>query len=415
MSTFGHATRAFRSRNYRLFFAGQFVSLIGTWMTRVAASWLLYRLTKSAALLGLAGFASQLPSLIVGPFAGVWIDRWDRRRTVTFAQIGSMIQSLLLAALTLAGVINTAEIILLLFLQGLINAFEMPARQSFVVKMVDDPADLPNAIALNSSMVNGARLVGPAIAGLMIAGIGEGYCFLLDGISYLAVIAGLMAMRVAPFQPPTGARRNTFTELREGFRYAWGSSAIRPILINLGQISLLVMPYTILLPVFASDVFHGGPRLLGWLSAASGVGALMGALHLAANRNTEGLARRIGICTILFGAAMIGMGESRWLWLTLGMVGLGALGFMQQMAASNTILQTIVEDDKRGRVMAFYFVALQGLGPFGSLMAGSLASRIGAPETVAVSGVLALAGGIWFMAKLPMIRRAVAGENACPT
>jgi MFS family permease len=415
MSTFGHATRAFRSRNYRLFFAGQFVSLIGTWMTRVAASWLLYRLTKSAALLGLAGFASQLPSLIVGPFAGVWIDRWDRRRTVTLAQIGSMIQSLLLAALTLAGVINTAEIILLLFLQGLINAFEMPARQSFVVKMVDDPADLPNAIALNSSMVNGARLVGPAIAGLMIAGIGEGYCFLLDGISYFAVIAGLMAMRVAPFQPPAGARRNTLTELREGFRYAWGSSAIRPILINLGQISLLVMPYTILLPVFASDVFHGGPRLLGWLSAASGVGALMGALHLAANRNTEGLARRIGICTVLFGAAMIGMGESRWLWLTLGMVGLGALGFMQQMAASNTILQTIVEDDKRGRVMAFYFVALQGLGPFGSLMAGSLASRIGAPETVAVSGVLALVGGIWFMAKLPMIRRSVAGESACLT
>jgi MFS family permease len=415
MSTFGHTTRAFRSRNYRLFFAGQFVSLIGTWMTRVAASWLLYRLTKSAALLGLAGFASQLPSLIVGPFAGVWIDRWDRRRTVTFAQVCSMIQSLLLAALTLAGVINTAEIILLLFLQGLINAFEMPARQSFVVKMVDDPADLPNAIALNSSMVNGARLVGPAIAGLMIAGIGEGYCFLLDGISYLAVIAGLMAMRVAPFQPPAAPRRNTFTELREGFRYAWGSSAIRPILINLGQISLLVMPYTILLPVFASDIFRGGPKLLGWLSAASGVGALMGALHLAANRNAEGLARRIGICTILFGAAMIGMGESRWLWLTLGMVGLGALGFMQQMAASNTILQTIVEDDKRGRVMAFYFVALQGLGPFGSLMAGSLASRIGAPETVAVSGVLALAGGIWFMAKLPMIRRAVAGENACPT
>jgi MFS family permease len=415
MSTFGHATRAFRSRNYRLFFAGQGVSLIGTWMTRVAASWLLYRLTKSAALLGLAGFASQLPSLIVGPVAGVWIDRWDRRRTVTFAQVYSMIQSLLLAALTLAGVINTAEIILLLFLQGLINAFEMPARQSFVIRIVDDPADLPNAIALNSSMVNGARLVGPAIAGLMIAGIGEGYCFLLDGISYLAVIAGLMAMRVEPFQAQTGERRNTFTALREGFRYAWRSSAIRPILINLGQISLLVMPYTILLPVFASDVFHGGPRLLGWLSAASGVGALMGALHLAVNRNTAGLGRRIGVCTILFGAAMIGMGESKWLWVTLGAVGLGGLGFMQQMAASNTILQTIVEEDKRGRVMALYFVALQGLGPFGSLMAGSLASRIGAPQTVAISGVLALAGGIWFMAKLPMIRRAVAGEVACPT
>jgi MFS family permease len=311
MSTFGHATRAFRSRNYRLFFAGQFVSLIGTWITRVAASWLLYRLTKSAALLGLAGFASQLPSLIVGPFAGVWIDRWDRRRTVTFAQVCSMIQSLLLAVLTLAGVINTAEIIFLLFLQGMINAFEMPARQSFVIRMVDDPANLPNAIALNSSMVNGARLVGPAIAGLMIAGIGEGYCFLLDGISYVAVIAGLMAMRVAPFTPAPGERRNILAQLREGLQYAWRSPAIRPILINLGQISLLVMPYTILLPVFASDVFHGGPRLLGWLSAASGVGALMGALNLAANRNTAGLARRIGACTILFGVAMIGMGESK--------------------------------------------------------------------------------------------------------
>jgi MFS family permease len=400
-----HATRAFRSRNYRLFFAGQGVSLIGTWMTRVAASWLMYRMTRSAALLGVAGFASQIPSLIVGPVAGVWIDRWDRRKTVIAAQVGSMIQSLLLAVLTLTGVINITEIVALLFLQGLINAFEMPARQSFVVKMVADPGDLPNAIALNSSLVNGARLVGPAIAGLVIAGIGEGYCFLIDGLSYIAVIAGLLAMRVAPFHAPA-LTRDTLAELREGLGYALRSPAIRPILINLGQISLLVMPYTVLLPVFASDVFHGGPQLLGLLSAASGVGALLGALHLAINRRAESLSLRIGVCTVLFGIAMIVMGESHWLWLTMVTIALGGLGFMQQLAASNTVLQTIVDDDKRGRVMALYFVALQGLGPFGSLLAGSLASRIGAPTTVAVSGVLSLAGGLWFMTKVPEVRQA---------
>jgi MFS family permease len=404
MSRFGQATRALRSRNYRLFFSGQGISLIGTWMTRVAAGWLLYRLTKSPALLGLAGFATQIPSLVVGPFAGVWIDRWDGRRTVIAAQAFSMLQSLLLAVLTLTGLINVSEIIALLFLQGMINAFEMPARQSFVIQMVDGKEDLASAIALNSSLVNGARLIGPALAGFMIAGVGEGYCFLLDGLSYTAVIAGLLAMKVPAFTFPPNQRRDTLHELREGMTYALGSPAIRPILMNLGQISVLVMPFTILLPVFASDVFHGGPKLLGSMSAASGVGALVGTLHLAANQKTSGLAKRIGVCTILFGVAMLGMGSSPWLWLTLAAIGLGGLGFMQQMAASNTILQTIVEDGMRGRVMALYFVALQGLGPFGSLLAGSLASRIGAPRTVALSGALSLAGGVWFLTRLPGIR-----------
>ena len=412
MSRFAQATRAFRSRNYRLFFAGQGISLIGTWMTRVAASWLLYRLTKSAAMLGVAGFASQLPSLLVGPFAGVWVDRWDRRKTVIVAQMCSMVQSLLLAALTISGVINTTEIILLLFLQGMINSFEMPARQSFVIRMVDHKEDLPNAIAMNSSLVNGARLIGPAMAGFMIAGIGEGYCFLLDGLSYIAVIASLMAMKVAGLPLPLSDNRNAIVELKEGFRYVLRSPAIRAILVNLGQISVLVMPFTILLPVFAADVFHGGPGLLGWLSTASGVGALIGTLHLAANQNTAGLGRRIAVCTILFGAAMIAMGYSPWLWLTLVAVGAGGLGFMQQMAASNTILQTIVEDKMRGRVMALYFVALQGLGPFGSLLGGSLASRIGAPRTVALSGVVSLAGGLWFLRQLPVIRHERLGAHA---
>ena len=404
MTRFAHATRAFGSRNYRLFFSGQGISLIGTWMTRVAASWLLYRLTKSPALLGVAGFATQIPSLVLGPFAGVWIDRWDHRRAVIIAQVCSMMQSLLLAGFTLSGHINVTEIIALLFLQGLIGAFEMPARQSFVIQMVDRREDLPSAIALNSSLVNGARLIGPAIAGFMIAGVGEGYCFLLDGVSYVAVIAGLMAMKVAPFRPPAAGSRDTLAELRDGMRYALRSPAIRPILINLGQISLLVMPFTVLLPVFASDVFHGGPKLLGSLSAASGTGSLLGALLLAANRDNSGLAKRIGFGTLLFGMAMMGMGYSPWLWLTLITVGLGGLGFMQQMAASNTILQTIVDDSKRGRVMALYFVALQGLGPFGSLLAGSLASGIGAPRTVALSGALSLAGGMWFITQLPAIR-----------
>ncbi len=400
------ATRALRSRNYKLFFTGQLVSLIGTWMTRIAMSWLVYRLTGSAALLGIVGFASQIPAFVLGPVAGVWIDRWNRHRTVVWTQVLSMVQSLALAGLALAHIITTWEIVLLAFMQGLINAIDMPARQSFVIEMVDRREDLGNAIALNSSMVNGARLIGPAIAGVVVATVGEGYCFLADGISYIAVIVSLLMMYIAA-QPLKKQSRKVLAEIREGWRYVTQSVPIRSILLNLSIISLFGMPYSVLMPIFAAQVLGGGAHTLGFLMASSGVGALIGALSLAARRSVVGLGRRIVITTAMFGAALIVFSLSKLLWLSLLALPVAGYGMMQQMAASNTILQTIVEDEKRGRVMAFYSMAFQGMAPFGSLLAGSVAARFGAPATVVVSGVACLLGSLWFARKLPAIRKVV--------
>jgi MFS family permease len=400
------ATRALRSRNYKLFFTGQLVSLIGTWMTRIAMSWLVYRLTGSAALLGIVGFASQIPAFVLGPVAGVWIDRWNRHRTVVWTQVLSMVQSFALAGLALAHIITTWEIVLLAFMQGLINAIDMPARQSFVIEMVDRREDLGNAIALNSSMVNGARLIGPAIAGVVVATVGEGYCFLADGISYIAVIVSLLMMHIAA-QPLKKQSRKVLAEIREGWRYVTQSVPIRSILLNLSIISLFGMPYSVLMPIFAAQVLGGGAHTLGFLMASSGVGALIGALSLAARRSVVGLGRRIVITTAMFGAALIVFSFSKLLWLSLLALPVAGYGMMQQMAASNTILQTIVDDEKRGRVMAFYSMAFQGMAPFGSLLAGSVAARFGAPATVVVSGVACLLGSLWFARKLPAIRKVV--------
>ncbi len=402
----GFAFRALRSRNYRLFVAGQSVSLVGTWMTRLATSWLVYRLTGSAFLLGLSGFAGQIPSLILAPIAGVLVDRWDRHRTLVVTQILSMVQSFLLAALALAHVITVTEIVLLAVFQGAINAFDMPARQSFVVRMIDNREDLPNAIALNSSMVNGARLVGPAIAGMVIAGVGEGYCFLIDGISYIAVIASLLLMHVAP-EPARKVVRRAGQELLEGWRYVTDSIAIRSILLNLAAVSVLGMPYATLMPIFANQVLRGGAHTLGLLMAASGVGALAGAISLATRKSVLGLGRQIVIDTGLFGAALIAFAFSHALVFSLVMLAVAGAGMMQQMAASNTILQTIVDDTKRGRVMAFYAMAFQGMAPFGSLLAGFVASRIGAPWTVAWSGACCVVVSIWFASRLPRMRAAI--------
>ncbi len=403
MPDISFAFRALRSRNYRLFFSGQSISVIGTWMTRIATSWLVYRLTNSPLLLGLSGFAGQIPSLLLAPVAGVLVDRWDRHRTLVVTQALSMVQSFLLAWLALARIITVWEIIALLLFQGLINAFDMPARQSFIVRMVDDRADLPNAIALNSSMVNGARLIGPAMAGVLIAGVGEGYCFLIDGISYIAVIFSLLMMRVAP-EPAKKTSRRVVEELHEGWRYVTGSVAIRSILLNLALVSLFGMPYATLMPIFASRVLHGGANTLGFLMAAAGVGALVGALHLATRKSVVGLGRRIVFNTALFGAALIGFSFSRSLPVSLVLLMFAGAGMMQQMAASNTVLQTIVDDSRRGRVMAFYAMAFLGMTPFGSLLAGMLANRIGAPWTVTISGVACLIGSTWFALQLPKIR-----------
>jgi MFS family permease len=400
------ATRALRARNYKLFFTGQSISLIGTWMTRIAMSWLVYRLTGSAVLLGVVGFASQIPVFVMGPIAGVWVDRWDRHRTIVITQILAMIQSFALAALTLAHIVTVWELIALALMQGVINAFDMPARQAFVIQMVEQRADVANAIALNSSMVNAARLLGPAIAGVVVAAVGEGYCFLIDGISYIAVIISLLMMRITVPQVRQ-PQRHIAHELMEGWRYAVGSVPIRSILVNLAIVGSFGMPYTVLMPIFASKILHGGPHTLGFLMASTGVGALAGALLLALRKSVLGLGRQIVFTTGLFGAALIVFALSHWLWLSLLVLPLAGFGMMQQMASSNTILQTIVHDEKRGRVMALYNMSLQGMAPFGSLLAGGMAARVGAPATIIVSGVALLLGSALFAARLPAIRRVV--------
>jgi len=401
--------RALRHRNYRLFFGGQSVSLVGSWMTRIATSWLVYRLTGSAWLLGLVGFAGQIPSFLLAPFAGVLVDRWNRHRLLVATQVLAMLQSAALAALALTGVITVRHVLLLSLVQGVINAFDMPARQAFVVEMVESRADLGNAIALNSSMVNAARLLGPSIGGGVIAAVGEGWCFALDAVSYLAVIASLLLMRLAPraAHPQPAVRARVLPELREGLAYAARSAPIRSILLLLAIVSLVGMPYTVLMPIFASQILHGGPHTLGFLMAATGVGALGGAVYLASRETVLGLGRLISLMSALFGAGLIGFAYSRSLWLSLLLLLATGAGFMVQMAASNTVLQTLVEDDKRGRVMSFYTMAFMGTAPFGSLFAGGVAHRIGAPATLALGGAGCLLAAAWFARLLPELRRSV--------
>ncbi len=398
--------RALQYRNYRLFFSGQSVSLVGTWMTRVAASWLVYRLTHSAFLLGIVGFAGQIPTFLLGPFAGVWVDRWNRHRTLLVTQILSMAQSFALAGLALSGIITITDILWLSLAQGIINAFDMPARQSFVVEMVESREDLGNAIALNSSMVNAARLLGPSLAGVIISGVGEGYCFLIDGFSYLAVIASLVLMRIAAVER-TRPQKAVWHELREGWTYLMQSLPIRSLLLLLALVGLVGMPYTVLMPIFAAQVLHGGAHTLGFLMGASGVGALAGAVFLAARRTVLGLGRVVPIAAAMFGAGLIAFGFSSRLWLSLILMLFVGGAMMVQMAASNTILQTIVEDDKRGRVMSFYSMAFLGMAPFGSLLAGTLATKFGAPRTVMLTGTICIAGAAWFALYLPAIRNAI--------
>lgn len=398
--------RALRHRNYRLFFGGQGISLIGTWMTRVATGWLVYRLTGSAFLLGLVSFAGQIPVLLLGPFAGVWVDRLNRHRLLVLTQALSMLQSFGLAALALAKIITVNEVILLNLFQGAVNAFDMPARQAFVIEMVENSEDLGNAIALNSSLVNAARLIGPSVAGVLIAVVGEGYCFLIDGFSYLAVIASLLAM-IVTVRPRERAHASVLSELREGWAYIRGFHPIWWILLLLALVSLVGMPYTTLMPIFAGRILHGGPHTLGFLMAATGVGALIGAVRLAARRTVLGLGRVIPMTAAGFGASLIAFALSGRQWLSMLLLVITGFCFMQQMAASNTILQTIVEDKKRGRVMSFYSMAFQGVAPFGSLIAGAAASHIGAPLTLVIGGAICIAGAALFASQLPTLRRLV--------
>lgn len=398
--------RALRHTNYRLYFTGQSISLIGSWMTRLTTSWLVWRLTHSPELLGLVGFAGQVPTFLLASFAGVWIDRLNRRRLLLATQTLAMIQSLTLAALVLSGAIQVWQIIALQLLQGVINAFDMPARQSFLVHLVEDRADLPNAIALNSSMVNGARLLGPSIAGLLIAWVGEGWCYLADGLSYLAVIASLLAIRVTMAEPATG-RRKMLHDLHDGFGYVSSFVPIRSILLLLALLGLVGMPYSVLLPIIASHTLNGGPHTLGFLMGAMGIGALAGALYLASRRSVVGLGRLIPIAAGTFGVSLIALGLSRSVLLSLGLMVFTGIGFMVHMASSNTLIQTLVREDMRGRVMALYTMAFLGMAPFGSLAAGAVAANIGAPQTILACGVICLLGALAFARQLPALRAIV--------
>jgi MFS family permease len=399
--------RALKHKNYRLFFSGQSISLIGTWMTRIATSWLVYRLTGSALLLGVVGFAGQIPSFILAPFAGVLVDRWNRHRLLVITQVLALLQSLAMAILTMTGLIKMWQVIALSVFQGLINAFDMPARQAFVVEMVDKREDLANAIALNSSMVNAARLIGPSIGGVVIAAVGEGWCFMIDAISYIAVIASLLAMTITPRLLQVTKNANIWQQLREGWAYASHFAPIRNVLLLLGLISLVGMPYSVLMPVFADNVLHGGPNTLGLLMAASGVGALIGAMFLAARKTVLGLGKFIPMTAAAFGAGLVAFSFTRVLWVGLALMVVTGLGFMAQMAISNTVLQTIVDEDKRGRVMSFYTMAFMGTAPFGSLLAGSVAERIGTPHTLMFGGIGCILGAIWFATTLSGLRRDV--------
>jgi MFS family permease len=404
---FSHAWRALRHRNFRLFFSGQSISLIGTWMTRVATSWLVYRLTGSALLLGLVGFVGQIPTFLLAPFAGVWVDRLDRRNVLLWTQILAAVQSLLLAGMTLSKLVTIWEILILSAFQGLINAFDMPGRQAFMVQMVEDRQDLGNAIALNSSMVNMARLVGPSLAGMVIAGFGEGYCFLIDGLSYFAVIASLALMQVPPQPVRPGSGASMLEQLREGWAYVAGFAPVRTILLLFALVSLMGIPSLVLMPIFAAQVLHGGPHTLGWLTGVSGVGALVSAFSLAVRKTVLGLGRMIPIAAITFGAGLILFGLSHVLWFSLLMMLFTGFGMMQGMAASNTIIQTLVPEDRRGRVMSYYTMALVGMAPFGSLLAGGMAHWLGAPRTVVITGSVVILGGIWFSTRLPAMREII--------
>lgn len=397
-----HAWRALRHRNFQLFFFGQSISVIGNWMTKLAMTWLVYRLTHSALLLGVVGFAGQIVSFVLGPVSGVWVERVDRRKLLVCTQAAAAIQSLALAGLTLAHVVTLEEIIGLAALQGLINAFDMPGRQSFLVQMVEDRNDLSNAIAINSSMANGARLIGPAIAGLLIGAVGEGWCFLIDGISYLAVIASLLLMRIQPREMPRRPS-SMLEQMREGWDYVRTFRPIRSILLLFALVSLMGYPYAVLLPVFASQVLHGGAMTLGWLSGATGLGAMISALSLAFRKSVVGLTRMVQLAAALLGGALILFGLSQTLWVSLLLMGLAGFGLVQNASASNTIIQSLVPEDKRARVMGYFTMAFFGAAPFGSLLAGALAHWIGAPHTVILTGACCIAGSLWFTLDLPKV------------
>ena len=397
---------ALRSRNYRLFFAGQGVSLIGTWMTQIATVWLVYDLTQSAFMLGIVGFTSQIPSFVLAPFGGAFVDRFSRHQILIGTQILAMGQSLALATLALSGAIQIWHVFALSLFQGIINAVDAPARQVFVFELVEQREDLANAIAINSTMFNGARLIGPALGGLLIARVGEGYCFLIDGLSYIAVIMALLAMRLVPTDIPMMAGSH-LQKIKEGFVYAFSSPPIRSILLLSGLVSLMGTQYAVLVPVFADKILKGDAQTLGFLMAASGVGAIFGGVYLATRRSVIGLGKFIVISPSILGTGLIIFALSRFLPLSLFAMLLIGLGTILQISAGNIILQTIVDDDKRGRVMSLYTMSFLGMTPFGNLLGGTLGDRIGVTDTLIIAGILCILGSIYFSRQLPALKKIV--------
>ena len=396
-----HFFRAFRHRNYQLFFSGQLISVTGTWMQSVAESWLVYRLTGSAALLGVTAFCSQIPVFVLAPIAGAVADRNNRHRIMVITQSVSMVLPLVLSVLTFTSLVRPWHVFILAGCLGVVNAFDIPARQSFVVEMVGRE-DLLNAIALNSSMFNGARVIGPAIAGILVAAIGEGWCFLLNGLSYIAVITGLLMMQLP--KKSRVRKHSAIRDVLDGFRFVAHTGPVRALLLLLGVVSLTGVPYSVLMPVFAESILHGGARGLGILMAASGLGALGGALSLAGRRDVRGLGRWAGYAAGAFGVTLALFSLSRSFWLSVVLLVPVGYSLMVQMAASNTLIQAMVPDALRGRVMSVYSMMFLGMAPFGGLSAGYAAEHIGAPATVAGGGAICLVAAIIFRLHLPSVR-----------
>ncbi len=398
--------RAFKYKNYRLFFTGQGISLIGSWMQTIASSWLVYRLTQSPVLLGVVGFSSQIPAFLLAPFAGVLLDRWKRRTVLIVTQSLMMLQAFLLAFLTITGIIQVWHIIVLSMLMGIITAFDMPGRQTFVHDIIEDKNDLGNAIALNSSIFNGARIIGPSIAGLIIERMGEGTCFLINGISFVAVIAALMAMRVNQ-RRNGGERLPLLQEFSQGLSYTFGFPPIRAILMLLFFTSMMGIPAMVLMPVFSSQILNGGAQTMGFLMGATGIGAIVGALYLASRQSIVGLEKLIPKAALILGGGLILFSLSRNLYLSFVLVLLTGFGMMVQMASSNTFIQTVIDEDKRGRVLSFYTTTFMGAAPLGSLMAGYVADMIGAPKTVMMGGLFCCIAALIYLRYLPSFQATV--------
>lgn len=394
-STLKQIFTSLRSKNYRLYFYGQGISLIGTWIQNIALSWLVYRLTGSVFLLGLVGFTTQIPTFILTPFTGVITDRYDRMAIMRSAQVLFMIHAFVMAFLVLSGHIEVWHIIALSIVFGVINAFDAPARQSLVIDLIDDPKNLGNAIALNSAIFNGARLVGPAVAGMLIAVVGEGICFLINAFSFIFVIGALWQIRILKERvaPPEKDFKKSFFE---GLRYTFGTKEIRNLILLLGVMSLTAFPSIVLLPAYAKEILHGGADTLGFLMSALGAGALVGALYMASRKSTKGLENIIAVTTMMLATMISLTGITSSMWLALVSLSVGGVTMILTLSSINTLLQTTTEERMRGRVMSFYAMALMGTQPIGNLIAGSVASGIGIHWTMVIGGAVTfIAGIVW--------------------